>query len=228
MAIIILVIIVAVSICIAMPQLEKQKYREYNPVALSSTLKQEREANTINLTAYDIIKYSNKKTNELLRFSTKCEPFDDRKVTKMHCVGFARVYSTICNYAFKVNHINGRAIPVVGIVKWNGINLNSFSKYLPQKWNNFTKDHDFVEVNYDNYTFYVDPTLNIINQAKFKTKKDVWKVMAHEFTHGYFSQGHCKANDPHCIMQDANKKPNFRIKSSLCDVCMEEVRSKLK
>lgn len=164
--IIILFIIVAVCISIAMPQLEKQKYREYYPMALSSGLKQEIESNTINLTAYDIIEYSNKKTNELLRFSTKCEPFDDRKVTRMHCVGFAQVYSTICNYAFKVNHINGKAIPVVGIVKWNGINLNIFSKYLPQKWNNFTKDHDFVEVRYDNHTFYVDPTLHIINQVK--------------------------------------------------------------
>lgn len=165
-AIIILFIIVAGCISIAIPELKKQKYREYDPVTLSSTLKQEIEANTINLTAYDIIKYSNEKTNELLEFSTKCETFDDRKVTKMHCVGFARVYSTICNYAFKVNHINGKAVPVVGIVKWYGVNLNSFSKYLPQKWKNFTKDHDFVEVNYDNFTFYVDPTLNIINQAK--------------------------------------------------------------
>lgn len=68
----------------------------------------------------------------------------------------------------------------------------------------------------------------IVSTHRVKNKNDVWKVMAHEFTHGYFSQGHCKANDPHCIMQDANKKPNFRIKSSLCDVCMEEVRSKLK
>lgn len=67
----------------------------------------------------------------------------------------------------------------------------------------------------------------IVSTCRVKNKKEVWKVIAHEFTHGYFSQRHCKANDPHCIMQDANKKPNFRIKSSLCDVCMEEVKSKL-
>lgn len=53
------------------------------------------------------------------------------------------------------------------------------------------------------------------------------ELIAHEFTHGYFSQGHCKADDPHCIMQDAKKKPNFAIKDSLCSVCREEIELNL-
>ncbi len=67
----------------------------------------------------------------------------------------------------------------------------------------------------------------VVSTLRLKDKKDLWKLMAHEFTHGYFSKGHCKADDPHCIMQDAKKKPNFAIKDSLCSVCKEEILTKL-
>ncbi len=144
-------------------QLQKERYRPYTPVTLSKEFKQEIKDNTRDLSAYDIILYCNKKTQDLLTFSTKCEPFDDRKVTKMHCVGYARVYATICNYAFGINNIKGKASPVVGYVKWNGVNLNDFSKLLPKDMRNFTKDHDFVEVAYEDKIIYVDPSLNIIN-----------------------------------------------------------------
>lgn len=62
---------------------------------------------------------------------------------------------------------------------------------------------------------------------RLKDKRDLWKLMVHEFTHGYFSQKHCKADDPHCIMQDAKKRPNFSIKDSLCRVCQEDIKPKL-
>lgn len=62
---------------------------------------------------------------------------------------------------------------------------------------------------------------------RLKDKRDLWKLMVHEFTHAYFSQKHCKADDPHCIMQDAKKRPNFSIKDSLCSVCKEDIKSKL-
>ncbi|MBD5356080.1 MAG: hypothetical protein HDR88_03625 [Bacteroides sp.] len=142
--------------------MEKSRVRNYKPVILSQQLKNEIRENTANLNTYEIIKYCNDKTQKLLTFSTKCEPFDDRKVTKMHCVGYAQVYATICNYAFHVNNINGSAKPVVGSVKYNDVNLNSYSKYLPKKWADFTKDHDFVEVKIGNSTYYVDAILNII------------------------------------------------------------------
>ncbi len=63
----------------------------------------------------------------------------------------------------------------------------------------------------------------VVSTFRLKNEKDLWKLMAHEFTHGYFSKGHCKADDPHCIMQDAKKKPNFAIKDSLCNICREEI-----
>lgn len=169
--VILIIVCVLAIFCIATasPVLKKERDRAYNPVKLSEKLKQEIKADTENLPPYKIIVYCKEKTQELLKFSTKCEPFDDRKVTKMHCVGYAQVFSTICNYAFKVNNIKGSAKPVVGIVKWNGINLNSFSKFLPTKWKNFTKDHDFAEVEYESdFKFYVDPLLDKIQEQKFK------------------------------------------------------------
>ena len=45
----------------------------------------------------------------------------------------------------------------------NGMNLNDYSKLLPEKWKNFTKDHDFAEVRLsDGKKIYVDPSLDII------------------------------------------------------------------
>ena len=69
------------------------------------------------------------------------------------------------NYAFSVNGIKGRAKPVVGYVYYNGMNLNEYSSLLPEKWKNFTKDHDFAEVKLsDGKTIFVDPTLDIIQK----------------------------------------------------------------
>lgn len=64
----------------------------------------------------------------------------------------------------------------------------------------------------------------VVSTFRVKDKTDLWKVAAHEFSHCFFSMGHCKANDPHCIMQDANKRPNFSIKEKLCDKCKAQVK----
>lgn len=144
------------------PVLHKEYDRPYVPVTLSESLKEEIKSETKTLAPYKVMMYCKNKTRELLEFSTKCEPFDDRRKTKMHCVGYAQVFCTICNYAFKINHIKGHAKPVVGYVTWNGINLNSFSQYLPERWRKFTKDYDFAEVTWDTeFKCYVDPTLNL-------------------------------------------------------------------
>ncbi len=144
--------------------LHKEYDRPYVPVTLSESLKEEIKSNTNNLPPYKVMMYCKDKTRDLLEFSTKCEPFNDRRKTKMHCVGYAQVFCTICNYAFKINHIKGHAKPVVGYVTWNRINLNSFSQYLPERWRKFTKDHDFAEVTWEtNFKCYVDPTLDKVN-----------------------------------------------------------------
>ena len=143
--------------------LKKLRDRGYNPVTLSKDFRQKITEDTKGLNERDIVLYCNKKTQEKLIFSTKCEKFDDSRKTKMHCVGYAQVLSTICNYAFSVNGIKGKAKPVVGLVYLNGMNLNEYSGLLPEKWKNFTKDHDFVEVSFaDGKTMYVDASLNIV------------------------------------------------------------------
>lgn len=63
-----------------------------------------------------------------------------------------------------------------------------------------------------------------VSTFRLRNKDEIWKVAAHEFTHCFFSMVHCKANDPHCIMQNANKHPNFSIKEKLCDKCKDQVK----
>ena len=143
--------------------LKKIRDRGYNPVSLSGGFRQTIVAETKGLNEQEIVLYCNKKTQSILTFSTECEKFDDKKKTKMHCVGYAQVLSTICNYAFSVNGIKGRAKPVVGHVYMNGMDLNYCSKMLPEKWKNFTKDHDFVEVKLsDGRTMFVDSSLDLV------------------------------------------------------------------
>lgn len=164
LTVIVLSIMLTIFCLGALPlSLKKIKDRTYTPVELSKDFKQEIIKDTKGLNELDMVIYCNEKTQEKLTFSTKCEKFDDRRKTKMHCVGYARVFSTICNYAFSVNGIKGNAKPVVGHVYLNGMNVNDYSKLLPEKWKNFTKDHDFTEVRLsDGRIVYADPSLDII------------------------------------------------------------------
>lgn len=68
----------------------------------------------------------------------------------------------------------------------------------------------------------------ITSTCRLKYKEDLWKLMAHEFTHGFFSLGHCEMDDPYCIMQDAKgKSPRFEIKVYLCTQCWCNIDRKL-
>ena len=138
----------SVAFCLDADVLSLRKIRDraYNPVSLSKEFKHRIVKDATGMNEREIVSYCNKKTQELLTFSTKCEEFDDCRKTRMHCVGYAQVFSTICNYAFSASGLKGRVKPVVGHVYLNGINLNDYSSLLPKKWKNFTKDHDFAEV----------------------------------------------------------------------------------
>ena len=160
-----LLLLITSVICVYAEGLSLKKLRDrgYNPVTLSKDFRQKISEDTKGLDERDIVLYCNKKTQEKLTFSTKCEKFDDSRKTKMHCVGYAQVLSTICNYAFSVNGMKGKAKPVVGLVYMCGMNLNAYSGLLPEKWKNFTKDHDFVEVTLsDGKTMFVDASLDIV------------------------------------------------------------------
>ena len=61
---------------------------------------------------------------------------------------------------------------------------------------------------------------SVVSTYRLKRKKDLWKLAAHEFCHGFYGCPHCKNNDPHCIMADAKGgNPHFEIKDSLCLDC---------
>ena len=57
--------------------LKKIRDRGYNPVSLSKNFRQKIAEDTKGLGERDIVLYCNKKTQEKLIFSTKCEKFDN-------------------------------------------------------------------------------------------------------------------------------------------------------
>lgn len=68
----------------------------------------------------------------------------------------------------------------------------------------------------------------ITSTYRLKFKKDLWKLVAHEFTHGFFGAGHCDMDDSYCIMQDAKgKSPKFEDKGYLCASCWRKIDKKL-
>lgn len=79
---------------------------------------------------------------------------------KANCVGYTKLFTSICNYALMVNKYEGRVKPVVGYVTWCGINMCDVAKFVvPKKYEGFVKDHDFVELDYEDRNVYVSPTL---------------------------------------------------------------------
>lgn len=63
---------------------------------------------------------------------------------------------------------------------------------------------------------------SIISTFRLRNKKDLWKLAAHEFGHGFCGAPHCPNDDPTCIMQDAKHgNPHFELKNSLCTECYE-------
>lgn len=61
---------------------------------------------------------------------------------------------------------------------------------------------------------------SVISTYRLRRKKDLWKLAAHEFCHGFYGCPHCKNDNPYCIMADAKGgNPQFEIKDSLCVEC---------
>lgn len=117
----------------------------------------------------DIVDYSFCLTNELLTFSEK----NNISRGKANCIGYSQLFTSICNYALQVKGYEKRAKPVVGYVKWYGINLCKIARFLaPKRYKNFVKDHDFVELNYGSYRVYCSPTLNEMIWNDGHTKVD--------------------------------------------------------
>lgn len=106
--------------------------------------------------AYDLIDYSCGLTAELLSFDRSNNISEGRA----NCIGYARLSSSICNYAYGVSACKAGSLvakPAVGTVYCMGVNINSVAvSILPKRHRSFFKDHDFMEVVLGDETIYVD------------------------------------------------------------------------
>lgn len=132
-------------------------------------LKNEIKNSTKELSAYEIYKYSIKITARELSSSAK--NYIDKG--EANCVGYAQMCAGIANYAFRTNGYHCEAKPVVGFVMFCGINMCNVLKWcMPTtRWENFVKDHDFVEFYIDGETFYADASAYDLIYKDCKTIK---------------------------------------------------------
>ena len=66
----------------------------------------------------------------------------------------------------------------------------------------------------------------VISTYRVKDKTQFWKVVLHEFGHGFLGLRHCPKNDTQCFMVDCNGKPDLAKEKYLCDTCSHSIRLK--
>ena len=66
---------------------------------------------------------------------------------------------------------------------------------------------------------YLNKSNCVISTFRVKDKSQFWKVVLHEFGHGFLGLPHCPNNDSSCFMVDANGKPNLPPERHFCDSC---------
>lgn len=141
-------------------RLVKTNDRPASGAALSAQIKSQIGRECKSLKPEDCMKYSMRLTADLLSFTEK----NDLDNGKANCVGYAILCSRISNYAFQVNGMAHRAKPVVGYVSLYGVNLCGLLQAIaPQRWKNFVKDHDFVELKLEDRTLFFDASLYDFN-----------------------------------------------------------------
>lgn len=151
-------------------KLEKCNDRSTKTLSLSSDLKTKIE-NICNTTdsPEKIIKECSELTCERLSFTAK----NDIPDGKANCIGYALLTSAIINYAFQIKHLPYKARPVVGKVYLLGMDLNNAAQaILPEKHRAFFKDHDFVEVDLEDKTIFIDSSLHDLTGFTFMQSRN--------------------------------------------------------
>lgn len=99
-------------------------------------------------------------TCDLLDFSFNQDPLFKNKVSKAHCVTYAKVCATLCNRIYKERGIDAEAVPVVGCITVWGVNANRLLMlFLPSEYERYVVDHDMVEIRSGGKAmFYIDPS----------------------------------------------------------------------
>lgn len=105
----------------------------------------------------DLIKFSCDYTCKQLSFHRK----NELNKRKANCIGYAQYTSEVLNKVFRLKGLSLKAHPVVGRVYLYGVNLHPvLLSILPESQSNFFKDHDFVEIGFEDGSIrYVDTSL---------------------------------------------------------------------
>lgn len=160
--------VVAIVVVAQSLTLKKVSNREVS-YALSEQLKERISKECISNNVDEVVEKSCNLTCELLTFKKN----NDIDNGEANCVGYAQLNAAICNYAFSINNISdAKATPVVGKVYLMKTDLNQIlCGITPSKWVPFIKDHDFVEIQTANNTYYVDSSLRDLIGSDCKTVK---------------------------------------------------------
>lgn len=75
-------------------------------------------------------------------------------------------------------------------------------------------------------SFMPNGKASIISTYRVRNKKDLWKLAAHEFGHGYYNLPHCPLDIDTCLMQDAKHgNPHYELKEAFCGDCKNKANS---
>lgn len=166
----VLLIILGIGCCLLLfivSQIKFEKETDRNVVTypLASDLKERTEDICNDFDSPEkIIKECSELVCKELSFTAK----NNIQCGEANCVGYAQLTSAIINYAFQVKKLPCKAKPVVGKVDLLGINLNNVAqRILPQRHSLFFKDHDFVEVDLDDKTVFIDTSLQDLTGYRF-------------------------------------------------------------
>ena len=101
-----------------------------------------------------------KVTCKLLNYSINQDVLFENKVSKAHCVTYAKVCAALCNGVFVEYGIDAEAIPVVEYITINGVNINKLlMSVVPKKYERYFVDHDMVEIRLEGkLLWFIDPT----------------------------------------------------------------------
>lgn len=66
----------------------------------------------------------------------------------------------------------------------------------------------------------------IVSTYRIKNKKNLWKLVLHEYIHTYYKYYHCPNDDPKCFMKDAKGHANLDKQIYLCNECKKNLKLK--
>lgn len=106
-----------------------------------------------------IARHCAKVTCGLLDFSFNQDVLFEKPVSKAHCVNYAKVCAALCNVVYEHYNIAAEAIPVVGRVIIDGVDIHkALTSIVPKKHKHKFINHDMVEIRCEGKTsWFIDP-----------------------------------------------------------------------